>query len=206
MIRPLRSPTFRLGTPQDFLVTANAPAIYDQSVMRAAASLTFHILPAFLRLLPALCWLLPTSYASGQISAKGQSGFRPAALFRRQETDLSGTYEGRAPAGDAARRVFTLSLAIDGTATFTTLYIGKGDATQRGRWTQNGNQIVLAFETLGQNRPPSPITFLHRDHELSPVQWDKSEWGRKGPPVLHRAAPKTMSSNRLSISQGGLYL
>jgi len=116
-----------------------------------------------------------------------------AGLIWAQESDLSGTYQGHAPAADAAKRVFTLNLAADGTAIFETLYIGKDNVTQHGRWMQNGSQIVLTFDSMGPNRPPGPITFRHRDHKLSPVQWDTSEWGRAGPPVLHRARSKTDS-------------
>ena len=105
----------------------------------------------------------------------------PATLT--QESGIAGTYRGRAPSKDAARRVYTLNLAADGTALLTTLYIGKDDTAQRGNWTQNGNQIVLTF--AGTNQPPRPITFRHRNHELKPLRWDASEWGRSGPPVLH---------------------
>jgi hypothetical protein len=69
--------------------------------------------------------------------------------------------------------------------------------TQHGRWMQSGSQIVLTFDPMGPHQPPRPITFRHRDHELSPIHWDPSEWGRAGPPVLHRARPKT-------TVQGGL--
>jgi hypothetical protein len=56
---------------------------------------------------------------------------------------------------------------------------------------RSGSQIVLTFDPMGPHQPPRPITFRHRDHELSPIRWDPSEWGRSGPPVLHRARPKT---------------
>ena len=121
----------------------------------------------------ALCWVLPalctTLLASGH------------------ETDLSGVYQGHAPASDAARRVYTLNLAADGAAMLTTQYIGKDSVTMHGRWTQSGRQIVLTFDSMGPNGPPRPITFRHRGHELSPVHWDPNEWGRAGPPILHRA-------------------
>jgi NlpE N-terminal domain len=120
-----------------------------------------------------LCWLLLAACVS--MSAGGR------------EIDVSGTYQGHAPAADAAKRVFTLNLSADGTAVFTTLYIGKSDVIQHGRWTQSGSQIVLNLDAMGPNRPPRPITFRHRDHQLSPVHWDPSEWGRAGPPVLYRS-------------------
>jgi len=137
-----------------------------------------------IRLIPrsllALCWILPVVFAT--------------RVARGHETDLSGIYQGHAPASDAARRVYTLNLASDGTAMLTTQYIGKDDVTQHGRWTHNGSQIVLTFDPIGSNGPLRPITFRHRDHELSPVHWDPNEWGRAGPPVLHRS----------HVVQGGL--
>jgi hypothetical protein len=100
-------------------------------------------------------------------------------------TDVAGMYQGHAPAADAAQRKFTLNLAADGSATLTTVFIGKGN--ERGRWAQSGSQIVLTFDAMGSNRPPRPITFRHRGHKLSPISWDPSEWGRRGPPVLYHS-------------------
>jgi len=121
----------------------------------------------------ALCWIVPALCAT--LSARGH------------ETDLSGIYQGHAPASDAAKRVYTLNLVSDGTAILTTQYIGKENVTMHGRWTQSGRQIVLTFDSMGPNGPPPPITFRHRNHELSPVHWDPNEWGRAGPPILRRA-------------------
>jgi NlpE N-terminal domain len=122
---------------------------------------------------PAAGWLILTAWA--------------ILLTAAAELELSGTYQGHAPAADAARRVFTLNLSADGTAVFTTQYIGKSDVVEHGRWTQNGSQVVLTLDAMGPNRPPRPITFRHHDHQLRPTQWDPSEWGRAGPPVLHRS-------------------
>lgn len=146
------------------------------------------------RCLPALCCLAAAACVGAQ--ERDAAALQPASFFWRQEADISGTYQGHAPANDAARRVFTLNLAADGTATLNTLYIGKDDARQYGRWTRNGSQIVLTFNAVGSNRPPGAITFRHRDHELSPIRWDSSEWGRSGPPVFHRARSRAV--------QGGL--
>jgi hypothetical protein len=137
----------------------------------------------------ALCFLVPSACPGAALQTTAGNlavGFAP-----RQDADLAGTYQGHAPAADAAKRVFTLNLASDGTAIFDTLYIGKDRVTQHGRWMQNGSQIVLTFDPMGPHQPPRPITFRHRDHKLSPIRWDPSEWGRAGPPVLHRARPKT---------------
>jgi hypothetical protein len=118
----------------------------------------------------------------------------PAQAWR-QRFDPAGTWQGHAPAADAAHRVFTLSLAADGAAVWDTLYIGKDSVTQHGRWTRSGRQIVLTFDAVGSNRPPQPITFRYQDHQLHPVQWDRSEWGHTGPPSLSRSK---------AVLQGGL--
>ena len=132
--------------------------------MRAVVSLTVSV----------ACWLAVCLWT-------------PAALGWSQTQDAAGTYQGHAPAADAARRVFTLSLAADGTAVLDTLYIGKDDVTEHGRWTRTGRQIVLTFDAMGANPPPEPITFRYRHRQLNPVTWDSNEWGRRGPPVLYRS-------------------
>lgn len=101
------------------------------------------------------------------------------------ESAVAGTYQGRAPAADAARRVFILRLAPDGTALLTTVYIGKHQATEHGSWSQTGKEVVLTFDPLGGNQPPRPITFHYHRQALHPIRWDLSEWGRAGPPVLY---------------------
>jgi hypothetical protein len=111
-----------------------------------------------------------------------------SALFAAgTQTEVPGLYQGHAPAADAAKRVFTLTLSADGAAVFTTQYIGKSDVVEHGRWTQTGAQITLTLDPMGPNRPPRPITFRHHHDQLRPVQWDTSEWGRAGPPILHRS-------------------
>jgi len=143
----------------------------------------------FLRcLLPLVGLLLP-------VNAVAQQPRLCLIMYsRHQEPDLPGTYSGHAPANDAAKRVFTLNLAADGTATLDTLYIGKDNATEHGRWKLTGNQVELTFDPMGPNQPPRPIVFRHRDHQLSPIHWDTSEWGRSGPPVLHRSPRSTIAA------------
>jgi hypothetical protein len=133
--------------------------------MRAAAS------PP--RYLIAVCWFITAACV-------------PMAAEERV-AHLSGTYQGHAPAADPAKRVYTLTLAADGTAILNTLYIGRDDTMQHGHWSQKGRQVVLSFDEMGANPAFRPIVFRHHGHQLTPIAWDGSEWGRAGPPVLHRA-------------------
>jgi hypothetical protein len=102
------------------------------------------------------------------------------------DLDLAGTYIGRAPANDAARPVYSLVLTTDGKALWSTIFLGKDRATQPAHWLQTGSELVLDFDKVGPGSPPRPITFHYHHHELRPIHWDQSEWGRAGPPVLHR--------------------
>jgi hypothetical protein len=133
--------------------------------MRAAASPPWYLI--------AVCWFITAACV-------------PVAAEERV-VDLSGTYQGHAPAADPAKRVYTLTLAADGTAILTTLYIGRDDSMQHGHWTQTGRQVVLSFDEMGANPGFRPIVFRHHGHHLTPIAWDASEWGRAGPPILYRA-------------------
>jgi NlpE N-terminal domain len=193
----------RLPSPFRFLADRRCRRHLSSFVMRVPAVKDGR--PRFLfRLLPAF-WLLSAFCAGAQPSPPSSTGIHITGLARRQQADILGIYQGHAPATDIEKRVFTLDLAADGTAVLTTLYIGKGDAAEHGRWTQTGSQIVLTFDPIGPNRPPGPISFRHRDHELSPIHWDLSEWGRGGPPILHRLRPKATSGGTLPASSASLF-
>jgi hypothetical protein len=189
--------------------------LHIRSLVAQPLVAVFWLIPAIATCTPAerafaaLNQLRPPNQASATTVQSEEPATTPTAFYtvdfaRRPVADPSGIYQGHAPAADAARRVFTLNLAADGTAILTTLYIGKNDATQHGRWTQNGSQILLTFDAMGTNRPPHPITFRHRGHELSPIQWDPSEWGRAGPPILHRSLPKPVSTGLLLDPQAAV--
>ena len=123
---------------------------------------------------------------------------RPAGMVSHSQPELAGSYEGRAPAGDAAHRRFLLLLAADGTAVWTIVYIGKNSTAERGHWTQDGSELVLTFNPLGPNQPPGPIAFRYRRSALWPIRWNPSEWGHAGPPVLSRSRRPAAGSDAKS--------
>jgi hypothetical protein len=126
----------------------------------------------FARSLPALRWLILVACT--------------LSVTVEARIMLPGIYQGHAAKSDPAKRTFTLSLQEDGTAAFTTQYLGKEEVVEHGHWTRNGTQVVLTLDPMGPNRPPAPITFHYRQHVLIPLHWDASEWGRSGPPAFHR--------------------
>jgi hypothetical protein len=112
------------------------------------------------------------------------------------QLDLAGTYDSTLTAA-APKPVYSLMLAAGGTATWSTLYLGKDNATQPAHWRLTGSELVVSFDALGPASPPSPITFHYHPHrsELRPVHWNQSEWGRAGPPVLHRKRHRSQETN-----------
>lgn len=109
-----------------------------------------------------------------------------ATYLAKTPPNLSGTYRGRVSAVDDAKRVFLLNLAPNGTAVLRTIYAGNNDATEKGHWSQDGTKLIVTFDPIGPHAAPRPITFRYRDRSLRPVDWDSSEWGRTGPPILYR--------------------
>ncbi|HEY4047489.1 MAG TPA: copper resistance protein NlpE N-terminal domain-containing protein [Acidobacteriaceae bacterium] len=152
----------------------------DGSIRIATPELLFRLL-----LLPGLC--CGTLSLAGPAFGLTVRLVRIAALDASEQNNAAGTYHGQAPAADAAKRVFTLNLDPDGSATLTTVYVAKGRATEHGHWKQNGEEVVFTFDPIGSNPPQGPITFRYHHRALRPTQWDRSEWGQRGPPVLTRS-------------------
>jgi hypothetical protein len=120
---------------------------------------------------------------------------RVARVTTSASVNLAGTYVGRAPANDAAKRVYSLILTADGKALWNTFYLGKDRATQPAHWRQTDSELVLSFDAVGPGPPPGPITFHYHHHELKPIHWNQSEWGSAGPPVLHRRQDRPAVAN-----------
>src|ERR1700733_90868 len=106
--------------------------------MHAAASRLVRVRPQLPGFLLALCGLIPAICAGAQLQSSARTA--TVGFAWRQDADLTGTYQGHAPAADAAKRVFTLDLASYSTVVLDISSIGKARMTQHGRWMQNGSQ------------------------------------------------------------------
>lgn len=111
------------------------------------------------------------------------------------EQEWAGTYLGHARADDPGKRLFTLILNANGTATWCTLYLGKDRTVQAVHWQLTGPELTLNFDPLGPHPPPRAIVFHYHHRELRPIHWDPSEWGREGPPTLHRTHDRISDIN-----------
>jgi hypothetical protein len=106
-----------------------------------------------------------------------------------------GTYSGILPAADAIARIVTLDLALDGTATMITQYIGKGEPiTESGTWTEVNDLANVIFTLNNGQAEDNRITWKLEDNKLTSVAYDESAYGAAGLPlrrvgtgILHHA-------------------
>lgn len=102
-------------------------------------------------------------------------------LFACATTDAPGTYAAVLPAGpDAGERHVRVTLNADGSgALSSTLSERPSSLLAEGTWLRDGNRITL---TLNQKQ----LVFQLAGDQLVPKEWDRAEWGEKGPGALFR--------------------
>ena len=96
-------------------------------------------------------------------------------------TQAPGTYAAVLPAADAGERHVRVTLNPDGSgALSSTLSERPSPRLAEGTWKRDGNRVTL---DLGQR---GPIVFQLAGDQLVPREWDRAEWGEKGPGALFR--------------------
>ena len=95
-------------------------------------------------------------------------------------TQAPGTYEAVLPAADAGERHVRVTLKPDGSgALSSTVSEQPSRLLAEGTWLRDGNRITL---TLKQKQ----LVFLLAGDQLIAKEWDRAEWGDKGPGALFR--------------------
>lgn len=97
---------------------------------------------------------------------------------------LVGTYSGILPAADAPGRIVTLELALGGTATMTTQFIGRGGPSiETGTWTSEGDRAMVIL-TLANGKPEdNRITWTLEGTKLASTEFDPASYGTAGLPL-----------------------
>lgn len=100
------------------------------------------------------------------------------------DSPFVGSYGGILPAADAIARVVTLDLGVDGSATMTTEYIGKGaPIVENGTWTE-ANDLARVIFTVRDGKPQdNRITWQLKDNQLTTVEYDAAQYGSAGLPM-----------------------
>jgi NlpE N-terminal domain len=112
----------------------------------------------------------------------------PGRLIAQQA--LTTTYVALLPAADAAGRTIALGLKPDGSAEFTTGFLGKGTIVEKGAWKDNGDgtlTMTLTEKDGKKNSKPVVMKFQKDGTSLKLVDYDKNVWGSEGL-ILNQAA------------------
>lgn len=114
--------------------------------------------------------------------------------------NYAGTYNGVLPAADAIGRVVTLVLDPNGSATLTTVFIGKDQPiVETGTWSAEGKIIRGNFTQSNGAPAASSITWEVHDLQLIATEFDQSEYGQSGPSMT-----RVGSSKQVQAESGGV--
>ena len=96
-------------------------------------------------------------------------------------TSAPGTYEVILPAADAGERYVRVVLKPKGEAALSTTLSERATRFHAtGNWKQDGSRITLDLDGR------KPMQFQLAGNQLVTKDWDRVEWGEKGPGVLFR--------------------
>jgi hypothetical protein len=123
-----------------------------------------------------------SSFALRAILAGALLSLSPLAALAAGSNNQSyaGMYVTRLPKNAPTMSV---SLGPDGSATVTQ-DPGQGSTTYFGKWSEQGNQIKVAFEASEGEPQPAPMVFEVSHSKLQPITWDHEAWGKLQPPTM----------------------
>jgi hypothetical protein len=121
-----------------------------------------------------------TTPAPGRVIAQ-QALTTTRALTATQA--LTTTHIALLPAADAPGRTIALGLKPDGSAEFTTTYLGKDTFVEKGIWKDNGDgtlTVTLTEKDGKKNSTPVVMKFQKDGASLKLADYDKNVWGSEG--------------------------
>jgi hypothetical protein len=96
-------------------------------------------------------------------------------------TPAPGTYEAILPAADAGERHVRVTLRPNGEASLSSAFSKRPSRfLAQGTWRQDGTRITADFENQ------KTIVFELAGNQLIAKDWDRAQWGEKGPGALFR--------------------
>lgn len=117
------------------------------------------------------------------------------------DSQLVGSYSGILPAADAIGRVVTLELAIDGSATMTTQFIGKdGVFVESGTWVGEGDTAAVTFTQRDGQPQDNRITWTLQGSTLVSSEYDQSQYGSAGLPLTRVGSGEVVETNFEGVS------
>lgn len=114
---------------------------------------------------------------------------------------LVGTYSGVLPAADSAARIVTLDLALDGTATMTTQFIGKSTPSiESGTWVGTNDTADATFTQIDGQPEDNRISWKLQGNGLVTTAYDKAQYGTAGLPLARVGTGEIVETNFQGVS------
>ena len=100
------------------------------------------------------------------------------------EKKLKGFYGGSGGITPDVYRVVMVEFGEDGSAIVQQNWTGKDQQVWHTRWTQNGKQVKIVFDSVKDGETPKPLLFDFKNGTLTATDWDVQTLGIGGPPKL----------------------
>lgn len=95
------------------------------------------------------------------------------------------SFKGQASQPDAKTWRYVLTLHDEGRAVLRTIKSPQSSMTERAQWSLNETgQLSLQFLNLAGAPRGAPVVWKRTAGRLTPVTWDRADWGEVGPPAL----------------------
>jgi hypothetical protein len=90
--------------------------------------------------------------------------------------------DAKLPAGEKTRSAVALTLAPGGNASMTTDYVGRGIGMDVGWWSVRNDTVAIQFSTIDGKTSGTISTWRVKGAEMTPLVFNKTEWGPEGVP------------------------
>lgn len=150
---------------------------------------------------PANALPSPTIASQGGATAAAPAATSVPVAPVERNSKLVGAYSGILPAADAIGRVVMLDLALDGTATMTTQFIGKGSPSiESGTWVGEGDSAQVTFTQIDGQPQDNRITWMLQGNNLVTTEYDQAQYGTAGLPLMRVGAGDVIETSFEGVS------
>jgi len=114
---------------------------------------------------------------------------------------LKGIYSGSGGMSADVHRVIMVEFAEDGSALVQQNWVGKDPQVWHARWTQEGKQVTITFDTSAKGSPQKPLVMEVKRNVLTPTSWDTATLGVMGHPKMTPFGGKNVKQHSVMTCQ-----
>lgn len=126
-----------------------------------------------------------TAGGAGTPGAKGTPSATAASIPWGEDTVWA---DAKLPEGEKTRSAVALTFAPGGNASMTTDYVGRGIGMDVGWWSVRNDTVAIQFSTIDGKTSGTISTWRVKGAEMTPLVFNKTEWGPAGIPFEVRTS------------------